>query len=307
MAAGAFKILGVLKVLRHLLPTRQCIHARSVRNVGSMRKYDFVIQNRFTLRPGCDEFWKNLRDMMAECRILRFLPSNHRNRAVRFLDAFLRPAQQFLFSLQSLCLCDPAGDQGFRYMKLNIVGLGGSLRPKSSSAAALELALKFVSEKGHETTALLLSDLRLPGFETCETLNDYPESVLRMLQHVRSADAVIFSTPVYHGTLSGEIKNAMDFLEYLADDPIPYLTGKVIGLISTSGGSPGINAINTMDYVSRALHGWVCPTTVAIPNSYRQFDENGNLKDEKLAARILKMANELEFAALRFKTPLAQS
>jgi FMN reductase len=192
-------------------------------------------------------------------------------------------------------------------MKLSIVGLGGSLRPKSSSATALEIALRFLAEKGHDTTPLLLSELRLPGFETCEKLQDYPVSVQMMLNQIRSADAMIFSTPVYHGTLSGEIKNAMDFLEYLADDPKPYLTGKVIGLISTSGGSPGINAINTMDYVSRALHGWVCPTTVAIPNSYRQFDESGNLHDEKLRARILQMAHELEFAALRFKIPSEQT
>jgi len=186
-------------------------------------------------------------------------------------------------------------------MKLKIVGLGGSLRPNSSSSRALLIALRFLAEKKHDIVPLLLSELRLPGFETCEKLEDYPDSVQILLNQTRSADAVIFSTPVYHGTLSGEIKNAMDFFEYLSDDPSPYLTGKIVGLISTSGGTPGINAINTMDYVSRALHGWVCPTTVAIPSSYRQFDEEGNLKDGKLNARILKMTNELEFAAVRFK------
>jgi FMN reductase len=187
-------------------------------------------------------------------------------------------------------------------MKLKIVGLGGSLRPNSSSSKALLLALRFLAEKGHETVPLLLSDLRLPGFETCETLAEYPESVHLLLNHTRSADAIIFATPVYHGTLSGEIKNAMDFYEYLAREEPPYLTGKVVGLISTSGGMPGINAINTMDYVSRALHGWVCPTTVAIPNSYKQFDENANLKDERLNRRMLQMLQELEFAASRFRS-----
>lgn len=188
-------------------------------------------------------------------------------------------------------------------MKLKVIGLGGSLRPNSSSSRALLIALRFLAAKGHETIPLLLSELRLPGFETCERLEDYPESVRLLLDSTRTADAVIFSTPVYHGTLSGEIKNAMDFFEYLADDSPPYLTGKVVGLISTSGGTPGINAINTMDYVSRALHGWVCPTTVAIPGSYKQFDDEGNLKDEKLNARIRRMTEELEFAAQRFKLP----
>jgi len=55
-----------------------------------------------------------------------------------------------------------------------------------------------------------------------------------------------------------------------------------------------------MDYVVRALNGWVCPTTVAIPNSQSQFDDDGNLKDERVLKRLHKMALELEFAATRF-------
>ena len=187
-------------------------------------------------------------------------------------------------------------------VKLKFVGLGGSFRPNSSSARAMLIALDFLATRGHDVCALLLSELRLPGYETCERLEDYPKSVDLLLQQVRSAHGLIFSTPVYHGTLSGGMKNAMDFLEYLSDDADSFLQGKVIGLISTSGGLPGINAINTMDYVSRALHAWVCPTAVAIPNSHRQFDTDGTLKDQRLLDRIQKMALELEFAANRFRS-----
>ena len=184
--------------------------------------------------------------------------------------------------------------------QLKIVGLGGSFRSGSSSSRALQVALDYLEKRGHKITSLHLSDLRLPGFETCERLEDYPESVHRLLSEARSAHGLILSTPVYHGTLSGGMKNALDFFEYLSGDAQPYLTGRVIGLISTSGGSPGVNAINTMDYISRALHAWVCPTTIAIPNSSTQFDPNGQLKDPKLQDRLERMAAELEFAATRF-------
>jgi FMN reductase len=187
-------------------------------------------------------------------------------------------------------------------MKLKFVGIGGSFRPNSSSAKALAVPLNYLKERGHDTNLLLLSDLKLPGFETCDELEDYPESVRYMLDEVRSANGLIFATPVYHGTLSGGLKNAMDFFEYLSADPQPYLTGKVIGLISTSGGIPGINAINTMDYVSRALHGWVCPTTVAISNSWRQFEEDGKVKDDKLRERLTQLGRELEFAVTKFQS-----
>ena len=96
---------------------------------------------------------------------------------------------------------------------VKIVGLGGSFRPGSSSAKAMQYSLDFLSARGHTTTALVLSDLKLPGFETCERLEDYDESVHHLLNEVRSAQGLIFSTPVYHGTLSGGMKNALDFLE----------------------------------------------------------------------------------------------
>jgi FMN reductase len=185
--------------------------------------------------------------------------------------------------------------------KLKFVGLGGSFRHGSSSGKALQIAMDYLSGRGHETKLLLLSDLQLPGFETCETLEQYPESVRFFLNEIRSANGLIFATPVYHQTLSGGMKNAFDFMEYLSGDANPYLTGKVIGLISTSGGTPGVNAINTMDYVSRALHGWVCPTTVAIPNSYKQFGPGGTV-DELIIRRLHRMAEELEFAVKRFQS-----
>lgn len=186
-------------------------------------------------------------------------------------------------------------------MQLKFAGLGGSLRPNSVSARALQVALGILRERGHATSELLLSDLRLPGYGTATSLEDYPEGVRRLLREVRDAHGLIFSTPVYHGTVSGEVKNALDYLEFLAGGPSPYLTGKIVGLISTSGGTPGINAINTLDYVSRALHAWVCPTTVAIADSYQQFQPDGTLKNPAILSRLRRLADELEFAATRFQ------
>jgi NAD(P)H-dependent FMN reductase len=36
----------------------------------------------------------------------------------------------------------------------------------------------------------------------------------------------------------------------------PYLHDKVVGLISAAGGTQGLQAINTMEFVVRALRGW---------------------------------------------------
>ena len=45
---------------------------------------------------------------------------------------------------------------------------------------------------------------------------------------------------------SGSFKNALDWLKLLGDRNPPYLTDKVVGLISTAGGMQGLQAVNTM-------------------------------------------------------------
>jgi NAD(P)H-dependent FMN reductase len=185
--------------------------------------------------------------------------------------------------------------------QLKFVGLGGSFRPNSSSATVMQIVLQQLSERGYRTASLLLADLRLPPYEAYEKLSDYPTSVHWFLQQIRSADGLIFSTPVHLGALSGAMKNALDYLEYLAEDSPPYLTRKVVGLISTSRGIQGTSAINTLDYICRALHAWVCPTTVAVTQSHEQFDANGNLKNEVLRRRLSRLTDELEFAVVRFR------
>ena len=58
---------------------------------------------------------------------------------------------------------------------------------------------------------------------------------------------------MYNGTISGSLKNALDWLILLRDRHPPYLTDKVVGLISTAGGVHGLQAVNTMEFVVRAL------------------------------------------------------
>ena len=64
---------------------------------------------------------------------------------------------------------------------------------------------------------------------------------------------------MYNGTISGSFKNAVDWLKLLDDRTPPYLTDKVVGLISTAGGVQGLQAVNTMEFVVRALRGWAVP------------------------------------------------
>src|SRR5438876_12439779 len=133
-----------------------------------------------------------------------------------------------------------------------------------------------------------------PGSE-----NNPPESVRGMCDTIHKADGLIWSSPMYNGTISGSFKNALDWLKLLGDRNPPYLTDKVVGLISTAGGMQGLQAVNTMEFVVRALRGWTLPLTLPIERAGQALDENGQARDPRLAAQLAQLGTEVVRAARR--------
>jgi FMN reductase len=78
---------------------------------------------------------------------------------------------------------------------------------------------------------------------------------------------MIWSSPTYHGSVSGSFKNALDWLILLAERDPPYLTNKPVGLVTTAGGVQGLQAINSMEFVVRALRGWSVPLVQPVAQS----------------------------------------
>jgi FMN reductase len=175
----------------------------------------------------------------------------------------------------------------FRDERLRVVGIGGTLREGSTCLGALRRALEAAEEAGAETRLLDLRELYLPMYEPGRPLADYGPEVGRLVEEVREADALILSTAAYHGTLAGVTKNALDFTQFLARDERPYLEGRVVGLISTSGGErAAANTTDALVHVVHALRGVVAPSTVTIPGARRRSDGEGNITDESYGGRL---------------------
>ena len=112
------------------------------------------------------------------------------------------------------------------------------------------------------------------------------------------ADGLVWSSPMYHGAISGAFKNALDWFELLRDRTPPYLTDKVVGLISSAGGAQGLQAVNTMEYVVRALRGFAIPLVVPI-SARSAFDAEGNVVDERVNDQLRHLGEELAAICLR--------
>lgn len=162
----------------------------------------------------------------------------------------------------------------------------------------MQYALAGAKRAGAEVDAINLHTLKLPVFE--ESLEVGPETpeVQTLLAKARAADALIFASPVYHGTISGALKNCIDFFEFLGSDDPPYLTNKVIGLITVSGGIPNSAALDPFYHIARALNCWVLPLAVLVPGS--AFDERQQLVDQQLSARLVTLGQRLTEASQKW-------
>ncbi len=123
-----------------------------------------------------------------------------------------------------------------------------------------------------------------------------PVAARRFADTVHQADATIWSSPIYHGSVSGAFKNALDSLILLADSDPPYLSNEPIGLVATAGGQ-GLQAVNLRDFIARALPGWAVPLVLPVA----VFRPDGRLKDESVARHSHALGAEVVRAALQFR------
>ncbi len=131
-----------------------------------------------------------------------------------------------------------------------------------------------------------------------------PDSVRAFCDAVYQADGLLWSSPMYHGTISGSFKNCLDWLQLLGDRDPPYLTDKIVGLISTAGGMQGLQAVNTMEFIVRALRGWAVPLVVPIGQAWRVIDDAGEVIDARTEEQLRALGQEVAHAARHFTVPL---
>jgi len=181
---------------------------------------------------------------------------------------------------------------------VRVIGLGGSLRTASTSLTALRTALDGAAAKGAKTQLIWTSDLNLPLYTAEHAI---PPGAHEFANTMHDCDAMIWSSPTYHGSVSGSFKNALDWLILLAESDPPYLSNKPVGLVTTSGGVQGLQAVNTMDFIARALRAWSVPLVLPVSQSWQSFDPDGRLTDETVAEQLRELGAEVVRAAHQFQ------
>jgi FMN reductase len=173
-----------------------------------------------------------------------------------------------------------------------IVGLGGTLRPGSTSETALTKALAIAGAAGARTQLFGGAFLAaLPIFDP--RAQEAHAGRDRLLAAVGAADGLIIASPGYHGSISGLVKNALDCLEDLREGPRPYLDGRAVGCIVTaSGGQAAGSTLAALRAIVHALRGWPTPFGATL-NGGGLFDEAGAFTDPRDAWQVETVADQV--------------
>ncbi|RKT52084.1 NADPH-dependent FMN reductase [Saccharothrix australiensis] len=182
-------------------------------------------------------------------------------------------------------------------MTVTVVGIGGSLRPNSQSERAMRLVLAGAEDAGAKVLEVPGPELVLPFYDPAVT--DRPANARRLVEVLRSADGVVLVSPGYHGTVSGLVKNALDYVEDLRADERPYLDGRAVGCVATARGwQASVTTLNALRSIVHALRGWPTPLGAAINSGEVDFDLDGGCSDHSVAVNLRTIGRQVaEFAA----------
>jgi len=111
---------------------------------------------------------------------------------------------------------------------MKVIGVNGSPRKKWNTATLLENALEGAASRGAETESFHLYDLDYKGCVSCFACKTrdgksygrcaVQDGLSALLNKLETADGILLASPIYYGTVTGEMRSFMERLLF------PYMT-----------------------------------------------------------------------------------
>ncbi|MBI2847558.1 MAG: NAD(P)H-dependent oxidoreductase [Chloroflexi bacterium] len=173
--------------------------------------------------------------------------------------------------------------------QLNILGIAGSLRKGSYNMALLRAAAELIPPE----TKLEIFELHGIPPHNQDLEKSMPEIVKRFKEKIRTADAILIATPEHNYSISGVLKNAIDWASRPYGDNS--FDGKPVAIMSASVGLlGGARAQYHLRQMCVFLNMYaINRPEVFVALAEQKFDEKGRLLDEKASELIRQLLQSL--------------
>lgn len=168
---------------------------------------------------------------------------------------------------------------------MNIVLLSGSNRQNATSTKLLRYIADQLDKRGIRTKLIDVYEQPLPMYSPDASSID--ANTAAMVQAFANADAIVLGGPEYHGSISGALKNALDYLGSAQFDGKPVLS------VSSSGGAVGVSSLTQLQAIVRNLHGVNSPEWISLGGDARQFTGDHQPVDAGVRKRVERALDTL--------------
>ena len=180
---------------------------------------------------------------------------------------------------------------------IKLLGISGSLRELSYNSGALRAAAALLPD-GMTFAIASLADI--PFYNGDVEQRGFPTEVRRLRSEVAAADALVFAVPEYNFSVSGALKNA---LEWISRPPDPPAAGKPCAMFGAS-----VSPLGTARGQFHLRH--VCVSLNLIPvntphvditNAKAKFDAESRLTDQASLEQMRQLLRELQSLTVRLR------
>jgi chromate reductase, NAD(P)H dehydrogenase (quinone) len=166
---------------------------------------------------------------------------------------------------------------------MRILAVSGSLRAGSYNTSLLRAAVEAAPEGIEVELWEGLADLPLYDEDLDDA--DAPESVRRLRADWAAADAILFSTPEYNGSVPGGLKNAIDWASRPRLEGV--LRNKTVAVVGASTGQFGaLWAQQDLKRILGVAGARVVGTEIPVSRAHERVDANGRLLDDEVYGQL---------------------
>ncbi len=178
-----------------------------------------------------------------------------------------------------------------------VLAFAGSTRRDSLNKKLVKFAADKARGAGGEVTLIDLRDFALPLYDgDLEEAEGAPANANKLYEMMKLHGALLLSCPEYNSSISGVLKNAIDWVSRPrpGEPPLVAFGGKVAALLSASPGAlGGLRGLSHVRSILQNIGVLVIPNQVSVPNAHKAFAESGELIDEGLSKKVNRLALEL--------------
>ncbi len=176
--------------------------------------------------------------------------------------------------------------------EVKVLAFSGSTRTDSLNKKLVEEAALVAREMGARVTVIDLRDYPMPLYDGDLEKLGMPDAVRKFRDLMIAHDAIIIASPNYNRSVSGVLKNALDWASRGegARESLEAFEGKKFAIMSTSAGKKGgCKGLAHLRDILEAVHATVVPTQVSIGFGVRYFSEKDHVVNPLLKEEIAEL------------------